>query len=142
MSDIIETAQTKEINDERALSSNEELKNIKMSEEISDSKHSLRNTEKLNNIYTQLIHLFFGGWWFYAWIFFLFLCFLTADEYFTKCGDTLLFLNFLSRKILYGLSVVFIVLLSFPTAKGVRRFFRKLLDLMGRGQPNNKRDSY
>lgn len=130
---------TKEIKDENSLKPRKTLKTLKINEEIGDRKHSLCNTEKLNKIYTQLIHLFFGGKWFYLWAIFLFLCFVFSDEYFANSEyNILLVCHFLAPKILYSLNIVFIILISFPTAKGIRRFFRKLLDLMKK--PQNKKE--
>lgn len=124
----VKEGEEKAIND-KDLNDEEKLHIVKLSEECIDAEHSLRNTEKLNRIYSQLITLFFGGWWFYIWVLFLFFLFVVNDDNFAKCYlNEFFFLLF--KKFFYALGVVFVALLTFPTAKGLRRFFKSIIEIL------------
>lgn len=108
------------------------IKITKLEEECDDARHSLQNTKRLNTIYSQLMCLFFGGWWFYVWVLFLFVLFVIADDDFVKNTFLNEYVNIIlmCKKLFYALGIVFVALLTFPTAKGLRRLFKTIVDIL------------
>lgn len=111
------------------------IKTAKLEEECDDARHSLQNTKRLNTIYSQLMCLFFGGRWFYLWVLSLFILFVIADDEFVKNTFLNEYINdvnviLVCKKLFYALGIVFVALLTFPTAKGLRRLFKTIVDIL------------
>ena len=107
----------------------DELYTTKLKEKHNDAGHSLQNTELLNKAYSQLIVKFFSGKWFYFWLIFLLILFILSDEYILQlnlpCIDIV---NFIAKKFLYALGMLFVAMLGFPTAKGIRNLFKGITE--------------
>ena len=113
-----------------------ELNNLKLNEELNDARHSKNNTFLLNKRYSEITHFLFSRYIFYIMIIFVFILFILSDR------DTALFIgkrlaleneliNFivlLCNKILHVFIIMFVSLLTFPTVKGLRRFFKNIID--------------
>ena len=100
----------------------------KQKEELDDSEHSLQNTKRLNAIYSQLIRIFFGNRLFYFWAIILLLCFIFSDKRIADISTCYFYISFVAEKILHSFGFIVLFLLSFPTAKGIRKFMYKILD--------------
>lgn len=112
------------------------LQDLKLGEELDDAKHSKDNTTLLNKRYSELIHFFFNGLVFYIVLFVLFALFIASDKEimraFVKPPQWLDFIAVLAKKLLYIVGVLFLALLSFPTAKGLRRLFKSIVGLIAK----------
>lgn len=101
---------------------------FKIQEEKDDAQHSKDNNALLNEVYSQLVKVFFEGrrFWFALYI----VCFFVADKDFLQCFETkqVAFLYYSAEKIFTILSAIMVILLSFPTAKGIRRLFRAMIE--------------
>lgn len=103
---------------------------FKIQEERDDAKHSKDNNALLNKVYSQLVKVLFEGRRFWFWFALYIVCFFVADKDFLLCYDFkhAHILHYFTEKILIVLSVIMMILLSFPTAKGIRRLFRAMIE--------------
>lgn len=115
----------------------QEILNLKLSEELDDTQHSKNNTSLLNKRYSEVTHFFFSKFWFYFILVVLFVLFMASDK------DIVMFFDFtkpqcaafivtLANKLLFVFGVVFLALLSFPTAKGLRRLFKSIIEAIAK----------
>ncbi|WP_334090060.1 hypothetical protein [Helicobacter typhlonius] len=124
---------------EKEFSSPEEnLSTAKIKEECDDAEHSLKNTKRLNKIYSQLMGLFFGGLWFYLWALLLLFLFVATDDElvkfakdnFPEYSKVISLVYLICKKLFYALGIIFVALLTFPTAKGLRRLFKAIVEII------------
>lgn len=103
---------------------------FKIQEEKDDAKHSKDNNALLNKVYSQLVKVFFEGRRFWFWLALYIVCFFVADKDFFQCFEIkqVAFLYYSAEKIFTILSAIMMILLSFPTAKGIRRLFRAMIE--------------
>lgn len=118
-------------------SAEENLSTAKLKEECNDAKHSLKNTKRLNKIYSQLMGLFFGGWWFYLWALLLLFLFVATDDKLVEFADNfpeyskvISLVYLICKKLFYALGIIFVALLTFPTARGLRRLFKAIVEII------------
>ncbi|EMZ37441.1 hypothetical protein [Helicobacter bilis] len=109
------------------LSTEENLFTTKLKEECDDADHSLKNTKRLNKIYSQLMGLFFGGLWFYLWVLLLLFLFVATDD---EYSQVISLVHLIYKKLFYALGIIFVALLTFPTAKGLRRLFEAIVEII------------
>lgn len=104
---------------------------LKIQEDRNDAEHSKNNTELLNEIYSKLIKIFFAGKRFWVWAGVFIVCFYIngVGDNLTECLDspTMTYIQYFAKNTLYLLSGVAMILLSFPTAKGIRKLFREII---------------
>ena len=117
----------------------QEILNLKLSEELDDTQHSKNNTSLLNKRYSEVMNFFFIRWRFYALVALLLLLSLATDKEMMMFALPLTlewatFIANLSSKIIHIFGVIFIALLSFPTAKGLRRLFKSVIEAIVRNR--------
>lgn len=104
---------------------------LKIQEDRNDAEHSKNNTELLNEIYSKLIKIFFAGKRFWVWAGVFIVCFYIngVGDNLTECLDSpaMTYIQYFAKNTLYLLSGVAMILLSFPTAKGIRKLFREII---------------
>lgn len=102
---------------------------LKIQEDRNDAEHSKNNTELLNEIYSKLIKIFFAGRRFWVWAGVFIVCFYINGKTLTECLDNpaIPYIQYFAKKTLYLLGGVAMILLSFPTAKGIRKLFREII---------------
>ena len=105
---------------------------LKIQEDRNDAEHSKNNTELLNEIYSKLIKIFFAGKRFWVWAGVFIVCFYingVGDKALSECLDspTMTYIQYFAKNTLYLLGGVAMILLSFPTAKGIRKLFREII---------------
>lgn len=104
---------------------------LKIQEDRNDAEHSKNNTELLNGIYSKLIRIFFAGKRFWVWAMVFIVCFYIngVGDNLTECLDSpaMTYIQYFAKNTLYLLSGVAMILLSFPTAKGIRKLFREII---------------
>ncbi|MDL0083083.1 hypothetical protein NYG90_10495 [Helicobacter sp. XJK30-2] len=105
---------------------------LKIQEDRNDAEHSKNNAELLNGIYSKLIRIFFAGKRFWVWAMVFIVCFYingVGDKDMPKCFDNpaMPYIQYFAKNTLYLLGGVAMILLSFPTAKGIRKLFREII---------------
>lgn len=104
---------------------------LKIQEDRNDAEHSKNNTELLNEIYSKLIKIFFARKRFWVWAGVFIVCFYIngVGDNLTECLDSpaMTYIQYFAKNTLYLLSGVAMILLSFPTAKGIRKLFREII---------------
>ena len=88
-------------------------------EEKDDAQHSKDNNALLNEVYSQLVKVFFEGRRFWFWFALYIVCFFVADKDFLQCFETkqVAFLYYSAEKIFTILSAIMAILLSFSNCK-------------------------
>lgn len=120
----------------------EEILKLKRSEELDDMRHSVSNTSLLNERYSEVVRFFFARSWFYCILFVLFVLFMASDKdivmFFECIQDPWRgFIVTLAHKLLFVFGMVFLALLSFPTAKGLRRLFKSIIDRIAKASKSD-----
>ena len=123
-----------ETNDQRL-----EAEDYKRKEDRDDAKHSEINTRKLNKIYSCLLNVFcYCPLLFFFWLLLIVILYLVGNmdidnsakafpEYQERIKQWLPFIKDLAKQSFYAISFILFLLLTFPTAKGIRRLFREII---------------
>lgn len=108
--------------DESLESTRINIEKCRTKEDENDAEHSRKNAQNLNERYSFLFNLFFGSQRrFVVWaIVYFVLCF-----FYDKDSNDMYFIFI--KKVFYALNFIFLFLLTFPTAKGIRRLFREII---------------
>lgn len=99
---------------------------FKIQEDRDDAEHSKNNTALLNKIYSQIIKIIFNPFLFYPLILIIFICYVLADERFLQICNYYIIV-YIAEKILHFITYFLVILLSFSTAKGIRKLFREII---------------
>lgn len=117
--------------DDKALEFENTIRHYRLTEDADDAKHSQNNTQILNQRYAGVFNLFFGSKIrFNVWIVLYLTLYIlpSISDCFTNQSPFIAALiQSLAHKAFYTLNFIFLALLTFPTAKGIRRLFREII---------------
>lgn len=119
---------TKELNQ---IPKRQDLFDLKLGEELNDAEHSRRNTELLNKRYSEILKFLFGIG-FYPILILLLILFFISDKHLMDICDLNEYTILIANKLLQIFGIIFMILLSFPTAKGLRRLFKGIIEYITR----------